>query len=389
MTIYIVLYLILLLTSTVDIFPEIEKKNKLYILFICVVVLTLFRGLRWQTGTDWDQFYYCFENVEWSNLTSYDRYGDGTERMEVGYMVLNRVIRIFGDYTLFLILTNLFLVGTWAILSYKLVPQKPIMTFSLIVVSNMFFPVRLQLAVGFFVWALYALYKKKFIMAFLIAFLSYYIHKSAILMLPFLFILTKNIKPIYLLLFTFMSLLGNVLSFYLSSLIVELSLFISLVDPNLASNLLGYSDYEIAGGSEKSMISIIVSFLFSLLLMILFIYSRRLLYISVLKRQSPFSDIRKFNIFLNSFLIFTIAYKFFSAPMLANFQRISEFFTLGCPICFMMTYSLLEKKLSQNILFPIFALFFLYKFKSLLNTPYPDLMFPYVSVFSSGGMVVR
>lgn len=373
MLIYVIIYVGLLLFAVSDICPRVGKQDKIFILCFLVLVLTLFRGLRWQTGTDWDQFYYCFQNANWGNITSYDRYDDGSEYMESGYMLLNCIIKLFGDYTLFLLLTNLFLVGSWAVISLKLIPDKPIMTFAFVLVSNIFFPVRLQLAAGIFIWALYALCKQKVLLALLITVVTYFIHKSAIMLLPFVFFLSKEWGLKSMLVVFGISMLGELLSFFLSSLIDEASSVVSMVDPDLGNSLLVYSDCGLAGASEKSPLSVLSSIVFSFLLLCLFYYARKLLYVSVLKGRNKVFDIRKYNVFYNSFVVFTFFYKFFSSPSLANFSRVSEYFTLGIPVCIVMTYSLLEKKFSNGILFSFFSLYYFYRFWGMLNGPFVDV----------------
>ena len=379
MFIYIVLYLLLLLCSLTDV-SRYSRKNKKILLIFLVIIFVLFRGLRWETGTDWDQFEYCFNHAEWNNITSYDRYGNGQERMEAGYMLLNRVIKIFGNYTLFLLLTNLFLVGTWAKLAYNFVPSKPMMTFAMIMISNMFFPVRLQLAAGFFCWSLYFLTQKRYILCILIALLTCTIHKSAILIVPLLFILPKKINSKIALSIILLTPFSDKISETLSLILVGAAVLIYPVYPDLAVNMANYSDMEIAGAREVSFFSQFISFCFALFLISFYLYARHLLSLYELPREDEKE--RTFNIFFNSFFIFTFANKFFSIPSLANFQRISEYFTVGYAVCFMLSYEILKHRISQKYLLAFYILFYLYKLRGLLNTPYPDEMYPYISIFN-------
>lgn len=65
--IYYILFISLFLTSLLD-FTKINKafKNRLFILWI--IIFILFKGLRWDTGTDFNQFYACFKYSDWSNI---------------------------------------------------------------------------------------------------------------------------------------------------------------------------------------------------------------------------------------------------------------------------------------------------------------------------------
>ena len=384
MFIYIALYTFLLICSFADV-SKCSQKNKLILLTFLVLIFVLFRGLRWETGTDWEQFEYCFNHADWDNITNYDRYGNGRERMESGYMLLNCIIKIFGNYTLFLLVTNLFIVGSWAKLSYKLVPSKPIMTFAMIMVSNLIFPVRLQLAAGVFCWCIYFLTQKKYFLTVLFFILVCTIHKSAILIFPLIPILPRNINSKVVLSIILLTLFSKKIAETLSLILIGMATIIYPIYPELALNMANYSDMEIAGARDSSFLSELVSFCFALFLMCCYLYARHMISKSNKPIVKEIEEKRTFNIFFNCFFLFTFAYKFFSMPSLANFQRISEYFTVGYAICFMLTYEILKKKISQRILLGFYILFYLYKLKGLLNTPYPDLMYPYISIFNIHG----
>lgn len=382
MFIYIALYTFLLICSFADV-SKCSQKNKLILLTFLVLVFVLFRGLRWETGTDWEQFEYCFNHADWDNITNYDRYGNGRERMESGYMLLNCIIKIFGNYTLFLLVTNLFIVGSWAKLSYKLVPSKPIMTFAMIMVSNLIFPVRLQLAAGIFCWSIYYLLEKKFLACTIVTIIACSIHKSAIivsLILPFLSLQIKSYAAIILIM---LSLLGNTIADMLSLAVLGFAVLINPLLPDLATNLVVYSDVEKSGYTEISLLSQIISFLFSIILLLSFLYTRHIIAKSSLDFTNKKKLMLKVNIFMNCYIIFTFFLKFFQIPSLANFQRVAEFFTTGYAVSFMLSYNYLKYKISSKFLFAFYIILYLYKLKGLLNTSYPELFYPYISIFDS------
>ncbi|WP_455664434.1 EpsG family protein [Phocaeicola sp.] len=381
---YIFLYITLLIGSFADV-SKTSRQKRVGILLLFVFAFVLFRGLRWETGTDWEQFYVCFENVEWDNIMSYDRYGNGREKMEVGYMFLNWFIKLFGNYTLFLLVTNLFLVGTWAYMSYKLVPQKFLMTFAMIMVSNMFFPVRLQLAAGVFCWVLYYWLDKKYWLCLLFTIISCLIHKSCCLVIFFIPFLMVEVNGKLMLISVFLTLFSSYIADGISLFVLVLAVLLVPYYPDMANNLVVYSDQEIAGAREVSFIFQILSFVFAFCFMAVFLFVRKKMKKDNMPLLSLEYEKRKYNIYLNSFWLFTLVYKFFSIPSLANFTRVAEFFTLGYAICFMLAYKRFEKRVSPHILFVFYILFYLYKLKGLLNTPYPDEMFPYISIFDFGG----
>ena len=343
---------------------------------LLVTVLILFRGLRWRTGTDWIQFEEVFNTCTW-NVASY--YRDDGNRMDMGWVLLNRIVKVFGDYTLFLLITNSFLVGTWAYLSKKLVPDRYLLAFGLVIVSNMFFPVRLQIAAGIFCWVIYLLYKKNYIGSFFIYLIVCSFHKSAIMLFPLVLLLNVRISDICAIIIIFTSLVGEMISNIFSDYMLLLSAYIGVFYPELASNIVTYSNSTIIGLQEKTPIHIFLSFALSLILLIGLIKART----KIEKHNLSEQEKRKFNIFFNCFVFFTFISKFFNAEALSNLVRMIEFFTFGYSISIALAYKYLNSKRTHSIFVLFFVLYYIVKIRALLNTPFPDEFFPYYSVFDS------
>lgn len=350
----------------------------LYSLIILVFVFVLFRGLRWNTGTDWDQFYLCFENANWSNIFSYYRYDDLDEKMEPGYMLLNVIIKYFGDYTLFLILTNLFIVGSWAYFSYRIMPFRANMIFAMIMATNLIFPIRLQLAACIIAWSLFLLSRKRFILPLGLSILAYTIHKSALFLIPIIVLLRikQHIGGKSAVIVTFVSFVGDYFAAYIPLLI----LFITPYLPeNIQGNILTYSDCELDWGISKSFISMAMGMGLNIVMVFLFIYARNLF----TEKERNFKYV--FDVYFTSYILWTFFFRFFSSPALEHFTRISEYFSLGFPVCFTISFFMLEyrKNVSGKITNFIFILYYLYKINSLISsTPFPHAFFPYKSIFS-------
>lgn len=69
--------------------------NQLFVIF--VLWLILYEGLRWQIGTDWDNYYNAFMQYE------------DDSHMDAGYMLFNKVIfNIYPSYTFFLLVFSTF-----------------------------------------------------------------------------------------------------------------------------------------------------------------------------------------------------------------------------------------------------------------------------------------
>ena len=93
-------------------FPKNQKNSRFstvenYILFVLIILCVLFSGLRYETGSDWDNYYDMFKNAHnyWSS------------HFELGYIYFNYLFATLnGNYNLFLILIS----GLYALLYYLL-----------------------------------------------------------------------------------------------------------------------------------------------------------------------------------------------------------------------------------------------------------------------------
>ena len=77
---------------------SINKQRSLPLFLFLFVLFVLHDGLRWDTGTDWDNYYNYFQHC------LYNRW----EHFEVGYCILSELIREITDsYTVFCLFMRL------------------------------------------------------------------------------------------------------------------------------------------------------------------------------------------------------------------------------------------------------------------------------------------
>lgn len=181
MLIYYIIFGITILLGLFDMLSPIKGKNGKNIFWGTVILIILFKGLRWDTGSDFPQYYACFENVTWSNFWHFERYGPGSDLMEIGYTFINVVTKtLINNYTFFLLWTNAFIMWVFSSTIIKYVPRYKFVALALILVSTNLFPVRQNIAEAIFCLSYrYVIEKniKKYLICVLIAF-SF--HRSAI-----------------------------------------------------------------------------------------------------------------------------------------------------------------------------------------------------------------
>lgn len=102
MSLYIIIAIILFILCLFE--DQISQDVRVYsaVFVLLLVSFVLFDGLRWENGTDWDNYLKIFEMTN----------PDEDERFEFGYLAFNRLVYFFGgNYTIFLILHACILYG--------------------------------------------------------------------------------------------------------------------------------------------------------------------------------------------------------------------------------------------------------------------------------------
>ena len=186
MTFYVILTTFFFIVGLLEICIPINKDAKKIILLFLFFIALLFKGLRWDTGTDWPQYFACFEESSWSNILSYTRYGSGTQLMEFGYVFLNVLIKTFtGHYTFFLLITNGFILYSFYRIFKLFLPDYFILTLALSLIALDWFPVRQSIAISIFYLGIPYIIKCDFKKYLIICFLCFTIHRSSLLFLVF------------------------------------------------------------------------------------------------------------------------------------------------------------------------------------------------------------
>ncbi len=186
MTIYVIIFALMVFMAIADILKLISRDWYRHIYWCLVTILIMFKGLRWDTGTDWTQYYMCFERSSWSNIFSYARYGTGTKLMEPGYMFLNTLVKtFFPHYTFFLLFTNAFILISYGKVILKFIPRYSITVLTLASVCLELFPVRQSLTFAILCYSFQYILSgewKKYVFAVVVCCL---IHRSSVVFIIF------------------------------------------------------------------------------------------------------------------------------------------------------------------------------------------------------------
>lgn len=364
---YIIVYLVLVISCGFDT-AKIALNKKINILLGLVCLFTLFRGLRWEVGTDWEQYLNIFLYSEWSNIFSLKRELDDT--MEPGYIVLNVLIKtIGGGYTSFLLLTNFFILYSYFRLVIKC-KEYPIYSFASILLSVGFFPVRQNLSVAILLFSYQYIQRRKFIPFLLVVLLAASIHYFAVIFL-FMYVLSNKkitLRMSYSILFICI-IFSALLSYFKWELYALLSFFPSSVYEKLGIYLNAEND---SGRPVLELILILVFYCIS--------------YFYVKKQES--SNTQRYciyQIFLNATLVM---YCFrFLFQNFGDLGRLSDFFSIVGSILLIQSIiyyvNNYNKKVDNSFkIAPYFIVILFFAYRFIRVTSYvPHLMFPYKNLF--------
>ncbi|RDC54271.1 EpsG family protein [Pedobacter chinensis] len=378
MTIYIILYGLLLFSVFFDT-EGVSLKSKKEILIWWVIIFTLFRGLRWDTGTDWDQYLHVFQASRMDNIFNYARNG-GAISMEPGYVFINAIVKVLGgNYTIFLLLTNLLVL--WAYYKFSVTNSKtPIMVFVLIMFSTQFFPVRIGIAVGILMIGLFDLSKLNVKKGLFFTFLAFTVHSSSIIFAPVFVLGTRRFKP------STNLAVGVAIGFLIlgetplfKTFLTTISENIDFLGDDIAHKFDNYLDFDIVkkgaiiavGGMINNVLFIILLFLFGKMI-------DKVLKISSYKESEIY-----FTFLFNTFFVFVMISIVFQGDAMAGLRRLQNYFMFAFPLLFSYFIYRNKKIYPYLSVFLTFGLIFyaLFRSYSLFFGGYPAAHFPYKSIF--------
>lgn len=355
MAIYIIIYFTLFLFFLLGRKCPIKHQKRLS--YILIIIFTLFRGLRWKTGSDWDYYEDIFINID-----QYIKYE--INQVELGFLYFNKIIKlIYDNYTFYLIISNLlFLISYYRFCNY-LFKSYPLEAFCICLICLDLFPVRQNFAIAILIWSIPLLIQKKYIQSILIIIAAYFIHRTSLILLFFLFpfIHKANIN--------YITRIGIYISIFILSLTWGLGQIINnYVIPLLPSE--GGAAYRailyMNGDKENNIIgigSIIITCV--------------LLYITQLRQNKDNSTLLLIS--LNAYYAHQIIFVLFQDGIVAEFSRFAACFSWGYFILILYIYKGIQNK-SIGLLFIL--LLFIYKFNAFFNN-YSNLLIPYYSIFDN------
>lgn len=183
MKLYWTIHIIVFASILFELSGNLKLKQKVIILWC--IFFTLFGGLRWQIGNDWDQYYMHFLHSNWSNIFNYDRYGNNADSLEPGFVFLNVLIKtIFSKFYWYNLIICGFVQFSYYKFSNEFLPQRPILMYVILMSTVVYFPVRAGLSVAILIWSYKYIRDRQLVPFFVVVLCASLIHYQCLIMLP-------------------------------------------------------------------------------------------------------------------------------------------------------------------------------------------------------------
>ena len=367
--IFIYLWITVILESSIQF-----SKHKFFFLVSSSILLTLFIGCRWETGTDWTPYKELFDylQLDWSFLLN-------VYHFDIGYVFFNAIVRFFTDnYTIFLLINSGVTIYFLSTFIYKTSPYPNLSIlffYTNFMLSQFMGSNRRMMAIVFVLWSFYYMYKNIRNRSILNLGLAFSFHRSSIANFIVYFIPLKafNVKKTLIILLTscLIGLLqipaklvescGIILSSFINNPIVEKMVFYS-----------ENNDDHLVYGTGSLIISTLLAIIKRSILLTFYIY--------ILKKHQ--TD-RLTEFFYNIYIIGFAGYLFFIGSffqMLTTYLAFIEVALIG------RIYSYTDGR--TKILFcSIFTLYGIFQIINALNI-YPELYIPYIPFWSSTNRIL-
>ena len=260
-TIFIALYLCCF-------FYKAPAKTQLSVMKIWVLIFTLFGGLRWHTGSDWDAYLFLFNDLDWSNFYDYSKYGEKSlQKIEPLFAFMNVIIKtVFQKYYWFNIIECFVIHFAYYKFSKYHLPKCPILCFVFLeIICIAYFPVRQTLAASVLFLGLRYIKERKLVKYLLFVFVAFYIHKMSIVALPLYWLQNIHLKDRYAIaVFLSFIVIGKILQDYFVN-------FVFLLGGELGEVAQIYTENQTVENTGLPIITLIVNGMF----LFIYLYIRR------------------------------------------------------------------------------------------------------------------
>lgn len=345
-------------------------KRKKYMEKVLILLLICFSGLRWKTGTDWDNYFNLYNDLSWETI-----YEKKFSHYDIAYKLVNLFVKsLGGSYTVFLIVISVIAIIP---VYFAIKEMDSGIILALVIFYVNFYLAfylggnRIMIALGIDLLGMTYLIngkRKKSIIAGIVGFLF---HRSSIVY-AIIYVLPKKICKIQ------HTAVMLVASYVIGALKMTQKIMrwgLKITGRYIPNNML----YQLAEFYLNELHEDLGSrhFAFAAMKRVVLILALYFIYQYCTKKRR-----KKFEYLYNIYLFSICVYLIFNG--LGVFQVLSTFFAMTEIVLWSYLYTLVDR---NNKLVFIILLFILYFFEILNAFPsYYDAYVPYTSVFSARGL---
>lgn len=365
MEFYYILYYSLLATLIGELFP---LKTKKILMVVWCAIFILIGGLRWRIGGDWDQYYDHFLFSKWSNIFNYDRYGNGSQSLEPGFVFINVFIKsIFGTFYFYNFIICAFVQITYYKFSTYFFPKRPLLCYIfLTILANNMFPVRAGLSLAITFWCWKYIKERNLKKYLLVVGAAFFIHNQAIVLFPCYFLGFIKIKSRWLLI---IYPIIAIFAFKFQDYFAELALLLD--DGSIADKLQTYTGGQTTGFSTAANY---LGWAFNYFFLVNYL---------IIRKIKKLEDDYFYTVLLNAFMVYNSIFMIFSAGMGDLARAATIYFPAQCILfnfaihCYLKLYGgkfkiLVVLFLVSYLTYRVPALWSGYFFKSV-SVPYKTI----------------
>lgn len=366
MELYYTIFSLVLISCIFEKSPNYIKK--------CIIIgwcifFTLFGGLRWQIGGDWEQYYGHFLQSAWNNIFSYDRYGNGSEILEPGFVFINILIKsLFREFYIYNLIICAFTQYTFYKICYKYTPYHPILMYAylMIIVGN-YFPVRAGLSLSIAFWSFQYIKEHNLIRFLIIIGIATSIHYQCIILLPFYWV--NKIRFNYLT-FTILYIIVATFGLVFQEYFISLTL---LSNSSIAEKAYHYTQYETLGKAGANYASWGLNY--ALTMVYIYFYH---------SNKDRFTNSSWINTLINISIAHSCIFMVFSEGM-GDLTRLANLLVPAKAILFVMCYSFFIKnrlRIVRFLTFSFVAAYLIYQVTKTCNWYFFEVQnVPYKTIF--------
>ena len=352
--IYIIFILTLLFLSFFDLIKS--REHKIFYL-VAIGVIILFSGLRWNTGTDWNNYFEYFKTE------------DNYHLFEPGYVFFVAFSKLlFNNYTFFLLLSSTIILIFFGKSLYKLSPY-PIFSIFLLISLVLPFWVRQSFSLAILFYAFYSLTKENKKLFTSLVLLASLFHYSALIALPLIFFYDSFLSPkkVFTLLIIAVVISNfNLLSFVIDGIIQIIGISDYLGIAKLSTYLTTETINENIDYGFRNLVSMINIFTYVSLFLVF--------------RNKLDKNKNVFNIFLNIYIYGAII-NLLSMGDVDTLRRFSMFFSIAPIILFPILIQNKKDKLLKITIGLAITLISFGRYYGNLSSYWSEY-YPYISTFN-------